>query len=188
MQVQFTARHMELTEALKSHTQAKLEKLKRYMDLIVEAQVTLSVEKYRHKAEITIKGKKTTVWGMEVSGDMYQSIDKVFEKLEKQLRRKKDRRIAKRTGRADEVILGDFEIEETEDEAIQASDIVRRELENIIVETRELESKPMSLEEALMQFKGDSSEFFVFRDSQELMHLNFLYRRLDGKLGLIRTR
>ena len=186
MQVQFTARHMDLTDALKSYTQTKLEKLNRYMDLIVEAQVTLSVEKYRHRAEVTIKGKKTTVWGMEVSDDMYQSIDRVFDKVEKQLRRKKDRRLSKRGGRLDE-IQNELS-EQVEEEVIEASDIVKRELENIIVETQELETKQMTIEEALMQFELSDNDFFMFRDSNSKEELNVLYRRMDGKLGLVKTR
>ncbi len=187
MQVQFTARHMELTDALKKYTESKIDKLKRYMDMIVEAHVTLSVEKYRHRAEITLKGKKNTVSGVEVSDDMYMSIDKVLEKLEKQLRRSKDRRIARR-GTKTEASSPISASDDEKPEAIEASEIVRQEIDNTIVETEEMEVKPMSVVEALMQFELQNEQLFVFRDANAMDQFKVLYRRSDGKLGLISAR
>jgi putative sigma-54 modulation protein len=189
MQARFTARHMELTEALKSYVNAKLEKIKKYMDSVVDAHVTLSVEKYRHKAEVSIKGKKTTITGAEVSGDMYLSIDKVFDKIEKQIQKKKEKRVAKRVTRSDETIVAEeIELVERPEEAIDASEIVKQEIDNTIVETEIFDTKPMSTEEALMQFELTNNRFFVFRAQTAPHELNVLYRRNDGKLGLIRAK
>lgn len=185
MQVQFTARHMELTDALKKHTENKIDKLKRYMDMIVEAHVTLSVEKYRHRAEITLKGKKNTVSGVEVSDDMYLSIDKVLEKLENQLRRSKDRRITRRAPKSDSNASIPIIVDEEKIEAIEASEIVRQEIDNTIVESEEIDIKPMSVVEALMQFELEKEKLFVFRDANAMDQFKVLYRRNDGKLGLI---
>ena len=189
MQVRFTARHMELTEALKSYTTAKLEKIKKYMDSVVDAHVTLSVEKYRHKAEVSIKGKKTTITGVEVSGDMYLSIDKVFDKIEKQIQKKKEKRVAKRASRNEEPLVPEqLGLSERQEESIDASEIVKQEIDNTIVETEIVNTKPMSIEEALMQFELTNNKFFVFKDQSAHQEINVLYRRNDGKLGLIRTK
>ncbi len=188
MQVQFTARHMELTEALKEHTKSKLEKIKRYMDLIVEAHVILDVEKYRHKAEITLKGKRFTVSGIEVSGDMYQSIDRVFEKLEKQLRRKKDRLLAKRGIRQEER-TGDGKggLPGSDDE-IDAEEIVKKEIEEKIVVTEEAEIEKLTLDEALLRIEDDQAHVFLFQEPASDQVFSVLYRRPDGKFGVIRAK
>jgi ribosome hibernation promoting factor len=185
MYVQYTARHMELTDALRNYTQAKLEKMKRHMEMIVEAHIILSVEKYRHKAEVTLQGKRSTVSGFEVSGDMYQSIDGAFDKIEKQLRRQKDRRLAKRGNRGEDVIVSP-DIDETfnSEIAIGASDIVKNEMGNKIAEIKEMDMKEMPIEEALMSFEGNEGNMFLFRDSD---FVNVLYRRTDGKLCLIKA-
>ncbi len=188
MQVQFTARHMDLTESLKSYTVAKVEKLTRYLDMIQDAQVTLSIEKYRHCAEVLIKTSKAAIKGSEVSDDMYLSIDRVFDKLEKQIRRQKDRRLARRPR--------DAAFKETvpegsvsgQDDAIDAKDIVKEEVYSTIVKTDIVQPKPMSVEEAMMQFKMSDDSFFAFRDAHEDRCISILYRMNDGKMGLLQAR
>lgn len=191
MQVNFTARHMELTDPLREHTMGKLEKLQKYMDLIVDADVKMSVEKYRHKVEVRIKSHKGHVTGTEVSNDMYQSIDRVFDKLEKQLRRRKERRIdqhrAKTRSDAETPGVGVENAGGTTTEGVDASTIIWEEVSDEIVQSEVLETKPMSPEEALLQFKLLESDFYVFRNSQASDNINVIYRRHDGKIGLIRT-
>ena len=189
MQIQFTARHMDLTDQLKDHITGKIDKMKRYLNSIVDAQVTLTVEKYRHKAEITLRGKREIYSGMEVSGDMYLSIDKVLDKIEKQIVKKKDKKVAKRSPRSAEsktAIVA--EVADRIEEAIDATEIVRHEMPTNIVETEEVLPKPMSIEEALMQFAMNQNDCMVFKNQDSDRELHVLYRRQDGKLGLIRAK
>ncbi len=189
MQVQFTARHMELTDTLREYATTKVEKLKRYMDLIVDAHVTLSVEKYRHQAEVRIKGKRGVVSGAEVSDDMYLSIDRVFDKIEKQLRRRKDRRVQKRQLRTEEMESKGIPITEVntdEDETIDAFSIIRNEIGDNIVEDDITYVKKMNMEEALLLFKAADEEYLVYHDTDSDDNLSLLYRRRDGKYGIIR--
>lgn len=177
---------MELTDALRNHIGARLEKMKRHMDMIAEALIVLSVEKHRHKVEVTLKGKRSAVSGMEVTDDMYQSIDGVFDKIEKQLRRKKDRRLAKRTDRGDEPSPEIADLPEPElDNTITASEIVKNELGNTIVEMEEVNAADMPIEEALLHFEGKPGTIFVFRENS---YFNVLFRRNDGKVGLIKAK
>lgn len=180
---------MEISDSLRQHTLEKMDKLQKYMDLIVDADVTMSVEKYRHKIEVKIKGQNGHVTGTEVSNDMYQSIDRVFDKLEKQLRRRKDRRINLHRSKYREEFsdLGVSVSRDTDSESIDASTIVWEEVIDEIVESEILETKPMSAEEALLQFKLLESDFYVFKDAQNNNSVNVIYRRHDGKIGLIRT-
>jgi len=184
---------MDLTEPLREHTLSKLEKLEKYMDLIVDADVTMSVEKYRHRVEVRIKSRRGHVTGTEVSNDMYQSIDRVFDKLEKQLRRRKERRIDMHRSkhRAEDesaVLSASPEVPSPGPaEGVDASTIIWEEVSDEIVESEVLETKPMSPEEALLQFKLLDSDFYVFRNCDAGENINVIYRRYDGKIGLIRT-
>lgn len=189
MQVNFTARHMELTDALREHTRGKIEKLQKYLDLIVDADVTMSVEKYRHKVEIKIKGQNGHVTGTEVSNDMYQSLDRVFDKLEKQLRRRKDRRVNQHRSKSQhdstEVMMA--AVNNDDAEGIDASAIIWEEVRDEIVESEVMETPLMTCGDALMQFKLLDSDFYVFKNADENENFNVIYRRHDGKIGLIQT-
>ena len=186
MQVQFTARHMELTDSLRNHVMSKMEKMKRYIDMISEAQVTLSTEKYRHRAEVSIKGKHSSVTSSEVSDDMYQSIDRVFDKLERQIRKSKERRSSTKRSRSDSLATLPVPGNEDSTDAIDAREILMQEIGNRMIETETIETKPMGVEEALIQFELTQNRFFAFRVPED-GSINVLYRRDDGKLGLIRT-
>ncbi|MCD4654994.1 ribosome-associated translation inhibitor RaiA [bacterium] len=189
MQVNFTARHMELSKTLREHAISKIDKLQKYMEMIVDAEVTMSVEKYRHKVEVKIKGQRGHVTGTEVSNDMYQSIDRVFDKLEKQLRRRKDRRVNQHRSKnqldATKILNNNLATENSE--GIDASTIIWEEISDEIIESEVMETKPMSAEEALLQFKLLESDFFVFKNSRSNESINIIYRRHDDKIGLIRT-
>ena len=89
MQINITGRHFEVTEAMKAYINEKLSRLNRYFDHIIEAHTVLSIEKYRHKAEVTLLVKRVSIFTSEKSNDMYTSIDKVMDKMERKLRRYK---------------------------------------------------------------------------------------------------
>jgi putative sigma-54 modulation protein len=188
MHVNFTARHMDISDSLKQHTYDKMAKLQKYMEMI-DADVTFTLEKYRHKVEVRLKSKKGHVTGTEVSNDMYQSIDRVFDKLEKQLRRRKDRIInqlrSKSHSETDTFLIGADSAGESD--SIDASTIVWEEVVDDIVESEVYETKPMTPEEAIMQFKLLDSDFYVFKNKHHEETINIIYRRHDGKIGLIRT-
>lgn len=92
MKVDITGRHIDVTEGLRTHAEDKLAKLERFLDGSAEAHVVLFIEKHRHVAEIQVKHKIGTFAGTEETGDLYVSIDGVVDKLEKQIRRFKDKR------------------------------------------------------------------------------------------------
>jgi putative sigma-54 modulation protein len=97
MKVDITGRHIDVTDGLRTHTEDKLAKLERFLDgTDGEAHVVLFIEKHRHVAEIQVKHRMGTFTGTEETGDLYVSIDSVVDKLEKQIRRFKDKRTARR--------------------------------------------------------------------------------------------
>ena len=85
MQVSVTFRHMDPTDALKQYAEEKLERLQRYVEWSMDAQVVLSVEKFMHVAELSAQTKGASFQSTERSEDMYASIDAAVDKLERQV-------------------------------------------------------------------------------------------------------
>ncbi len=91
MQVTITGRHFEVTPAIKQYLIDKISKLEKHFPRLVEAHAILSVEKYRHIAEIAITAKNIRIAGKEETEDMYASIDKIIHSMESRLKRYRDR-------------------------------------------------------------------------------------------------
>ncbi len=91
MEVRISGRHFEITDALKDHVRKKTEGFEKYLHNIIDVHAILSVEKYRKTAEISVLGKKLKIIEKSVDTDMYAAIDKVCTRIEKTLRRHKDK-------------------------------------------------------------------------------------------------
>jgi putative sigma-54 modulation protein len=84
--------HVEVTTALRSYVQGKLQRIKRHFDHLIEADVVLSVEdKLRQRAEITLRLSGNTLHAESLMEDMYAAIDDLMDKLDRQVLRHKDR-------------------------------------------------------------------------------------------------
>lgn len=84
MKVIFTGRHVEVSEALKAFATERLDKMTTYLEDIMDVHVTLSVEKHRHQAEVTLKTRHSEFIASAETDDMYQSLSQAMEKLETQ--------------------------------------------------------------------------------------------------------
>jgi len=91
MRVNITFRHMEGTEAIKDHVTKKVGRARKYLQGPVEANVVMSVERHLHQCDVTITASGNTFKGAYESEDMYTSVDKVMDKIERQIRRSKGR-------------------------------------------------------------------------------------------------
>ena len=91
MNISTTARHYDLAPALRDYAEGKVTNLKRYFDHIVNAHLVFSLDKYRHKVEITLHVNGRDFVSIEESDDMYAAVDRSVDKLERQLRRHKDK-------------------------------------------------------------------------------------------------
>ena len=175
MDITVTFRHIDPTDSLKAYAEEKLAKLDKYLDFPVEAHVVLAVEKFRRMADVTISVNGTMLKAVEETEDMYSAIDQVMDKIEKQVKRYRDkirkRRSENRKNGSTLVITGSDEI----------GDI---HLEEPGIEIEKLDAKPMDLEEAAMQFSMSQQDFLVFRNSRS-KEINVLYQRKDGNLCLI---
>ena len=173
MHITVTFRHMESSDALKQYAEEKTRRIEKYLEEPIEVHWVLSVEKIRHIAEATVVAKNITINAREETQDMYSAIDLAIDKLEKQVRRHKEK---VKNHKHVESPRGGFTPESTEPE--RTPRVVK--IENMFV-------KPMTLEEATLQMEVTKRNFLVYTDSTTST-INVLYRREDGNFGLIETR
>jgi putative sigma-54 modulation protein len=177
MQIAVMFRHMDTSEPVRAYVEEKLSRVKKYIEEPIDAQVALSVEKkIRHKVEVTIVAKGITIKGSEETNDMYAAVDNVVDKIERQLKRYKEKIKEHKplTGRERQV----------EKSVLAAESIDEGMGEPVIIRSRSFPVKPMSVEEAVMQMDLLNKEFLVFTDSTS-EEINVVYRRRDGNYGLI---
>lgn len=167
---------MEQSDALKSYVEEKLDRVKKYIDEPVVAQTYMTVEKIRHIVEITLTAKGITIKASEATNDMYASIDAVVDKIERQLRRYKERL----KGHKPSV---DTRTREGLKTIVQAESLDQQQ-EPVVIRSETISIKPMFVDEAVMQMDLMHKEFLVFTDAST-ENINVLYRRKDGNYGLI---
>ena len=91
MKIDVTGHHVEVTNALRDYVNSKMERVERHFDIINQAHVVLSVEKQRQKAEATLQVKGSKVFAEAVDGDMYAAIDSLADKLDRQVKKHKEK-------------------------------------------------------------------------------------------------
>ena len=101
MQIQLTGHHVEITPALRQHVTEKMERLARHFDHVSNVHVVLSVEKPRQKAEATINLSRGTVFAEAEAEDMYAAIDVLIDKLDRQVKKQKEKNTDYRSGNGD---------------------------------------------------------------------------------------
>lgn len=176
MQVTTTFRHMEQSEALKAYAEEKLERLNKYIDEPITAQVYFSVEKIRHIAEIVITARGVTTKASEATSDMYAAVDMVLDKIERQLKRYKEKLKDHKPGSSANG--------RTMSKKILEAGSLEASPEPVVITTKTEIAKPMAVEEAVMQMDLLHKDFLVFTDAVS-GEINVLYRRKDGNFGLI---
>jgi putative sigma-54 modulation protein len=175
MQLSVTFRHMEPSDALKNYVHDRTTKLTKYIDKPLDSQVTLSVQKFRQIADVVINADGIRIAGQEAHEDMYAAIDLVMDKIERQVKKYKEkiRRHKPSVGR-----------EITWRRDIYEHDSFEADQEPMVVRTENYFVKPMSVDEAAMQMDLSQQEFLVFNNAST-QTVNVLYRRKDGNYGLI---
>lgn len=172
MQTSVTFKNLDPSEHLKSYVTDKLDRFDKFLDNPAEASVVLSVEKFRHIAEINISGDRMSINGKEEVNDMYSAIDLVLDKLEKQIKKSKEK-IRERRNNAKTKVL----------EAQMESASYAEDNEKQVMVTN-IDYKPMDIDEAIMQMDLVTDNFLVFTNAHT-DRVNVLYRRRDGNYGLI---
>ncbi len=171
MQIAVTFRHLEPDEGIKDYVKKKVIRLKKFIENPREAHVVLSVEKFRHSAELTILSDGLTLNSEGRDRDLYAAIDLMADKMDRQIREKREKTRRKRGKRvvSENMLQKPAPSDEELTEQALSSQIKRRQIP----------AKPMSLEEAVAQMKlrDDTTLFFINSNSGEM---NALHRKKGG--------
>ena len=174
MQIEVSFKQMEHSDALRDYIVEKLDRVLKPLVEPVNAQTVFHVEKYRHVVKVTVHANGIVIKGREETNDMYSSIDLVIDKLDRQVRKYRDRIVehgnkdALREYRANHKVLSELIPED------------QRE----IIPQKELILKPMNVDEAVMQMELLNKSFLLFNNA-DTNSLNVIYIRDDGHFGLI---
>ena len=181
MKVAYTGRNLVVTPSMQEFTRERLEKLDRLVDGISEAHVILAKEKYRHIAEVVVKGRSIMLSGTQETEDMYSSIGKVLEKIEHQAKKHREKQTVAKRRRGRKPGGGNgAEPEDLVEEVVLAT---LGEGQHVLRDD-DFPHKPMTLEEAAILLEEEGRNFLVFRDAVN-ERFGVLYRRGDGNLGLV---
>jgi putative sigma-54 modulation protein len=175
VRLQVKGKNVEVSDSIRQYAQQKLGKLERQLADPTRVELELAVEKNpsiaaNHVAEATIWTKGPILRAREASADHKASIDQLVDKLERQVKRYREKRRDRR-------VAGPVR------EALP-EDAIPLEGEPRIVKSKQFAVKPMSPEEAVLQLELVGHDFFVFQNA-DTMDVNVVYRRRDGAYGLI---
>ena len=173
MNIQFVGKNVEVTDALREVTEKKLNKLEKYFQEQIEGNVTFSTQKNDKTIEVTINIPGTIIRAEETSDDMYASIDKSVDVLERQIRKYKTK--LQKKYKEGQTIRFENVLPLKEEEEDDKPKIVR---------TKRFSVKPMNSEEAILQMELLGHNFFVFREG-DTNQIGVIYKRKDGNYGLI---
>ncbi|MBI5596519.1 MAG: ribosome-associated translation inhibitor RaiA [Elusimicrobia bacterium] len=169
MKIHVTGRHLRLTPAIRDYVEAKIAKAEKYFDHIVWAQVTLSVEKRSHQAEIVIHAPRQTFRALAGAATLYAAIDLASDKIDGQLRKHKER------------------IKNRHKPGESAAEVVAREMDPRPVRfsvIKEVPMSPMTAEEAASEMERIGFTFWMFHD-KDSDDIHVIYRRQDDSFGLL---
>ena len=170
MRINVTFRHCDQSDELRNYVDTRLQKLKKYADGPMDVSVVLSVEKFRNTAEVIITGDGIRAAAKEEQDNMHTAIDLLSDKIERQL--KKFREKIHNNKKGSEVALESLNVEPEDDSGDRV----------IIME--KMPVKPMPVEEAVIQLQTLGRDILAFNNA-ETGTINVLYWRKDGTLGLM---
>ena len=166
---------IEVTDAIKSYEEEKIGRLSKYLENAEElsANLVLKVTNRDQKAEVTIPLSNGILRAEEVQEDLYAAIDKVVDKMERQIRKHKTKMQARQIKMAKDLKfdnIEDFDVKE----------------ESAVVKRKKIEVKPMSEEEAIIQMELLGHQFYLYKDA-DTMQPTLVYKRTDNQYGVIET-
>ncbi|MBV8376505.1 MAG: ribosome-associated translation inhibitor RaiA [Verrucomicrobia bacterium] len=195
--IQVTGRHVSVTEAMKEYCRRRLACLHLDYPKIIEVQIILDVQKYRHTAEVILHcSNHITLEASAESDDMYVSIDEVVDKIARQMRKYKTRLMRKHRPRKhtirhlEETVLRWEWVEEKEQPEGTEIDFGNEpepettSSEPTVIQSEKYPVKPMFIDEAVLQIEMSSRQFLVFLNAKT-EKVNVIYRRTNGDFGLI---
>jgi putative sigma-54 modulation protein len=180
-EIKVTGRHVAVTETIADYARKKVESLHLDYPRIIEAQVILDVEKYRHIAEVVLRcSNHITIDASAETSDLYASIDEALGKIAQQMRKHKTKIM--RQHRPRRAQARDLEAQILADEVDEQPE---NGVEPLVVPTEKYPVKPMFVDEAVLQLQMNTSQQFVVFLNAKSEKVNVLYRRKQGNFGVI---
>ncbi|HEX4086589.1 MAG TPA: ribosome-associated translation inhibitor RaiA [Chthoniobacteraceae bacterium] len=180
-EIKVTGRHVAVTDAIVDYARKKVESLHLDYPRIIDAQVILDVEKYRHIAEVVLHcNNHITIDASAETPDLYASIDEAVGKIAQQMRKHKTKIMRQHRPRRAQV----RHIEEQ----VLADDVdgdIESGAEPMVIRTEKYPVKPMFVDEAVLQLQMNTSQQFVVFLNAKTEKVNVLYRRKHGNFGVI---
>jgi putative sigma-54 modulation protein len=176
MQVSVTFRNMEPKEPVREYVLEKIGKMKKYSDVPLEANVVLTGEKHRQIAEVTLTANRLTINAQDENEDMLAAIDRVVDKLERQILKHKEK--IKQHKTSPPLLEGSRRTEGPGEESRDETG------EHKVMKTKKWIPQFLSVEEAALQMEALNYDFLIFKNSSSKDH-NVLYRLDDGNYGLL---
>jgi putative sigma-54 modulation protein len=212
MNVEYTGRHFEVTPAIRKEVETGLAKIRKILHDRFETKVILTLEKHRHKAEITISPRNGPLVGLAQAHDMKAAVNQALDHLETQAVKyktrwesrkrnaRKSKEVKKWNGHAMQDHAGQGDVRDEMKEDVQTKvgssektavpvlvhkyPAVARTTEVHLIRSDEaVAMRPMTLEEAIKEAHFRDRDVFVFRDKKGKVMI--LHRTRDGKMELI---
>ena len=176
MEIKIRGEKLKITESMHDYAIEKLGKLDKYLENSsnVHANVLVKVKGHEVTVEITIPLKSFILRSEETQEDFYAAIDKTIDKLERQVRKNKNRLMSKQVKQSFDFNFDSIELDKEEKETKK------------IVKRKTIEVKPMNEEEAILQMELLGHEFFMYKDSETNAPC-VIYKRKDGNYGVIES-
>ena len=178
MELQIRGDKITVTKSIKDYITEKLGKLDKYFENAnkIKAQIIIRVKNNEEIIEVTVPTNKFTLRAEEKHNDLYAAIDLVVDKLERQIRKNKTKLNRKYKNLIQLDINTDFEVSDSEEEE-----------DSVIVKRKNIDTKPMDEEEAILQMELLNHDFFVFKNVDEEC-VSVMYKRRDGNFGIINVK
>ena len=176
MELNIRGDKIAVTKSIKDYITEKMERLNKYFENAknIKASVIIRVKNNEQIIEVTVPTSKFTLRAEEKHADLYAAIDLVIDKLERQIRKNKTRLNDKYKN----IIQFDIPDLEENDEEEEELKIVKR---------KNIDTKPMDEEEAILQMELLNHDFFVFKNVDEEC-VSVMYKRRDGNYGIINVK
>jgi putative sigma-54 modulation protein len=171
MKISYTARHTKVSDEMKQYCEKRIQLLEKLLGHPIDADILMSVEKYRHKVEITLKTKMAVLHTVEETHDMSNSLTGAFDHLETRVKKEREKIKGRKRRKKREIEIYPSVKEE-------------EERPKRMIRSRNYTMKPLSIDEARMQLDSSQEDVFLFR-TEGKEGWAVLFKRKDGNYGLI---
>ncbi len=172
MNIKVTGKNLEITDAIRSYVTDKADRLEKFEGANTELTVVCRVEREDQIAEMQLSHNGEFIKIEEKNDDLYAAIDLAFDRLERQMRKSKEKS-------ADKIKNEGFD-----EKAARRLNVPMVPKNGEVTITREYSMKPITLEDAKLELSASAALFLTYVDF-DTRQVNVLYKRVDGDFGLV---